>query len=128
MPSTSEVESLSDYNAKGTQGASVFAGITLATGSHYFSKVGDTGSCPVKPWTPEQTAAREQSVTINFDVEFSKPPTVSAWLTRLDINKDYNGRWIVEVSDITTTSCVIHFKVWCNTYVYSSIVAYQIIG
>ena len=71
---------------------------------------------------------REKSVTITFGVEFSKPPTVTAWLTRLDIDKNYNGRWIIEVSDITTTSCVITFKVWCNTYVYGTIVAYQAIG
>ena len=128
MPPTSEVGSLSDYSAKGTQSASVFVGITLVTGSHFFRSIGETSSCPKTPEPPAQRAPREKSVTITFGVEFSKPPTVTAWLTRLDIDKNYNGRWIIDVSDITTTSCVITFKVWCNTYVYSSIVAYQAIG
>ena len=102
--------------------------VRVVTGSASFGRVGDTTSCPVRPWTPAQTEAREKEAAVSFGVTFAEPPAVFVALQKLDINKNFNGRWDISVSDITTTGCTIHFKIWCNTNVYSSTVGYQATG
>ena len=102
--------------------------LRIVIGKADFGRTGDTKSCPVRPWTPDQTKAREKAVDVTFGVTYAEPPSVFVALEKLDINKNFNGRWDISVSDITTMGCKIHFNIWCNTEVYSARVSYQATG
>eukprot|EP00210_Caulerpa_lentillifera_P007648 g7302.t1 len=98
------------------------------TGVVSFSRIGDVSSCPVKPWTPEQTEARVKKMTVPFPKPYASFPAVSFAVSSLDVDKNYNLRYRVNILDVTKTDFTIEFNVWCNTYIYSAQVTYWIIG
>ena len=92
------------------------------------SRIGDTGSCPVRPWTPAQTAAREKIVDVVFDEPFKGPPSVLVSVTKEDIDRRYNLRVHTEAREVTEKGFKLFIGVWCNTYVYSIRVDYIAVG
>eukprot|EP00210_Caulerpa_lentillifera_P007641 g7297.t1 len=105
-----------------------FLGYRVYGGSASFSAIGDIYSCPVKPWSAAQTAARVKTVKVVFPKAYCMPPVVSISITQLDTNKNYNLRYKALVIEVTNEYAVIEFSTWCNTYIYSSVVTYTISG
>eukprot|EP00210_Caulerpa_lentillifera_P007647 g7301.t1 len=101
---------------------------TTYTGNVTFRNIGDTKSCPVKPWTPEQTAARVRNATIVFDKPYLRIPSVAFTVSLLDVNKDFNFRYDAQIVEVTNRCFTIQFSVWCNTFIYSARVNYWITG
>jgi len=65
---------------------------------------------------------------VPFGRTFSKPPAVTFAITWLDVDKDYNLRYNVEITEITTEEFTVSFKTWCDTYIYSIKVTYWAFG
>eukprot|EP00210_Caulerpa_lentillifera_P007642 g7297.t2 len=105
-----------------------FLGYITYTGSVMFKSLGDTRSCPVKPWSTAQTAARVRKMKVAFPKPYCMPPVVSISITQLDASKNYNLRYKALVIEVTNEYAVIEFSTWCNTYIYSSVVTYTISG
>lgn len=103
-------------------------GITIVSGQVTFSSIGDTKSCPHKPWSEAQTKARQQTATIEFDVPFYETPAVFLSLSQLDMSNGYNARYWYQVEEVSPTGMAIKFGVWCNTYVYSARIDYYVTG
>ena len=102
--------------------------IQSVTGSVAESGLGDTRECPVRPWTPAQTQARERKKTITFEEPFDGIPSVSLSVSRLDSNANFNLRLQIEPQDISATGFTVFIATWCNTQIYSIRVDYDVIG
>jgi hypothetical protein len=91
------------------------------TGAITFRGVGDSSSCPEKPWTPEEEALRTRSAYVEFGQSFTTTPIVFLSVTRLDANTPKsNIRYYVHPESISPYGFIVKFGTWCHTYIYTA--------
>ena len=102
--------------------------IQVATGQVEEEGLGYRRECPVRPWSTEQTEARERTVEVVFDEPFDGEPAVSVSVTQLDMDRHYNTRVRTSVEAVTESGFTLLIGTWCDTYVYSIRVDYEAVG
>lgn len=93
-----------------------------------FAKLGDTRSCPVKPWTEAQAKARTRRLLVEFTAPFEKTPFVSYAITRLDMDARYNTRYVINLVAVSPSAFILEYGIWCNTVSYSAVVTFSVTG
>ena len=84
----------------------------------------------MRPWTPQQEAAREKKYEIIFEEEYKSPPVVTAFFTYLDIKRrdGANLRLQLNISDIKTTGFKLVVGTWCDSSLTEVKVTWQAFG
>lgn len=93
-----------------------------------FISLGDTSSCPVKPWTDAQAKSRTRRLLVEFTAPFKKTPVVTYSLTRLDMDATLNTRYELSLVAVNPSAFLLEYGVWCNTLCYSARVTFWVSG
>lgn len=91
-------------------------GFTVQGGTVYHSAYADTTN-----WTLLNGTGERKFITrIYFRDPYQKPPTVTAFLTGLDVGNDTNHRLTVKPVNVTRTGFDLEYKTWGDSHISST--------